>query len=129
MKSVIIMSAYVISTHDAQCIPMQKISQCICILTINTDHFWTEYFFKRFSRWYWPRQSLLNLYWEMIFQLNPFYIYMYDSILWDQKKKIAKYFTSYFFRHASCNPAESKSLQFMKLRDNELLDLLLPPDI
>lgn len=25
MKSVVIMSAYVISTHDAQCIPMQKL--------------------------------------------------------------------------------------------------------
>lgn len=31
--------------------------------------------------------------------------------------------------HAPCNPAESKSLWLMKLRDSKLLDFLLSPDI
>lgn len=50
------------------------------------DNFLTEVFFKSFYisidlEKDWPRQGLLNVYWEMIFQHNPFYIYMYDSIL------------------------------------------------
>lgn len=82
MKSVIIMSVYswcTMHTHT-------KIAWCICILTINTDNFLTEVFFKSFYTSidldkHWPRQGLLNFYQEMICQHNPFYICMYESIL------------------------------------------------